>query len=179
MKGIVAILCTVAGYVLAQYIPAGPLSIYAPLLISYHLLLAFTIVTAVQDKGVSLPIGSTVLYHVAFLVLLIVSAEARTMIPFFSIVRYFIPNLALVEAAMLFSGKGKKKQGRVEVHEQDAASNSTAEDYEEFILYMRSGHRPFAKAGRSVRDEFNSWLAHRAKNPPVPSIDSPQERPAA
>ena len=107
----------------------------------------------------------------------ITPAQAREMIPYFSIVRFFIPNLALAEATMLFSGKGPKKvEAPTSFHIPDAASNSTAEDYEEFIVYMRQSHRPFARAGQSVRDEFNSWLAHRARHAQVISAG---QRPAA
>ena len=177
MKGIVAILCSLIGYLIARYIPDGPLAVYAPLIISYHLILLFVAITTSQEKGVSLPIATTALYHVAFVAVLIVSVQAREMIPYFSIVRFFIPNLALAEAAMLFSGKGAKKaQDPSTIFIRDAASNSTAEDYEEFIVYMRQSHRPFARAGQSVRDEFNSWLAHRAKHPAVVNAG---QRPAA
>jgi hypothetical protein len=162
MKGIVLILCSLIGYLVSRFIPDGPLAVYLPLLISYHLLLAFLVVTSVQDKGISLPIGSTVLTHIACLALLVVFAEARDHIPYFSIIRFFTPSIAMFEASWLFSGKARSERAVVEA---DAPSGGTAEDYEDFILYLRQNERQFSKPGRSVKEEYKSWLAHRAKHP--------------
>jgi hypothetical protein len=41
--------------------------------------------------------------------------------------------------------------------------DSTGEEYEEFLKLMHQGQRPFRKPGISVRDEYEAWLAHRAK----------------
>ncbi len=174
MKGILVVLGCGFGYVISRFIPDGPLAVFFPLIVSYHLLLAVLVVTAMQDKGHKLNPIPAALTHAAFFVLLLIGATAGAMVPYFEYLRFLLPALAYVELLVLF--RGKKVQS---VERGDAASNSTAEDYEEFIHYMRSGNRPFAKAGHTVRDEFNSWLAHRAKNPRVPAIDTPQERPAA
>jgi hypothetical protein len=170
MKGIVAILCGLVGYLLARFFPDGALAVYAPLMISYHLLLAFLVITTVQDKGVSLSPPSTVLTHVACLALLVTFAEARAYIPHFEIIRFFTPGLALFEAAWLFGGKGKKSQSSREV---DGPMAGTAEDYEDFIIYLRQNERPFSKPGRSVKEEYNSWLAYRAKHPAMSSEQRP------
>jgi hypothetical protein len=42
-------------------------------------------------------------------------------------------------------------------------SDSTGDPYEDFILHMQSGKRPFRKPGISVKQEFELWLAHRTK----------------
>jgi hypothetical protein len=42
------------------------------------------------------------------------------------------------------------------------AANS-GDDYEDFLLHMQSGKRPFRKPGITVKQEFELWLAHRAK----------------
>jgi hypothetical protein len=42
-------------------------------------------------------------------------------------------------------------------------SESTGDPYEDFILHMQSGKRPFRKPGITVKQEFELWLAHRAK----------------
>jgi hypothetical protein len=161
MKGIVAILCTLVGYMLSRFFPDGVLAIYGPMMISYHLFLAFLVVTAVQDKGMSLPIASTVLTHLACLTLLVVFAEARAYIPYFWIIRFFTPNIALFETSWLFSGKGKKHEAALE---SGPASGGSPDDYEEFIQYLRQNERPFSQPGRSVNEEFKLWLAHRAKH---------------
>ena len=40
---------------------------------------------------------------------------------------------------------------------------STGDPYEDFILHMQSGKRPFRKPGITVKQEFELWLAHRTK----------------
>ncbi|HTW60888.1 MAG TPA: hypothetical protein VMD55_03715 [Terracidiphilus sp.] len=173
MKGILVILGCGFGYVISRYVPDGPLAVYIPLLVSYHLLLGVLVVTAMQEKGHKLNPVPAALTHAAFFVLLLIAASAGGMIPYFEYLRFLLPALAYVELTALLRGKGGKA-----AEGQDPASNSTAEDYEDFIHYMRGNNRPFAKPGFSVRDEFNCWLAHRAKHPPMPSMDA-GERPAA
>jgi hypothetical protein len=174
MKGILVVLGCGFGYVISRFIPDGPLAVYFPLLISYHLLLGILIVTAMQEKGHTLNLPKGALIHAAFFVLLLVAVTAGGMVPYFEYLRFLLPALALLESTVMFNGK------KVQASEgSDAASNSTAEDYEEFIHYMRSGNRPFAKAGCSVRDEFNSWLAYRAKHQPVAAMEAEPQSPAA
>jgi hypothetical protein len=43
--------------------------------------------------------------------------------------------------------------------------NSTGEEYNEFLKLMQQGIRPFRKPGLSVKDEFEAWLANKAKGP--------------
>jgi hypothetical protein len=43
--------------------------------------------------------------------------------------------------------------------------NSTGEEYNEFLKLMQQGIRPFRKPGISVKDEFELWLANKAKGP--------------
>lgn len=49
--------------------------------------------------------------------------------------------------------------------DDDAAETAagSAEDYEEFINYLRGRERTFSKPGRSVKEEFKFWQADRAK----------------
>ncbi|HEY6844595.1 MAG TPA: hypothetical protein VI320_00120 [Terracidiphilus sp.] len=46
---------------------------------------------------------------------------------------------------------------------------STGEQYEEFLKLLHEGKRPFRKPGQAIRDEYEVWLAHRAKHPVEPS----------
>jgi hypothetical protein len=43
---------------------------------------------------------------------------------------------------------------------------STGEDYEQFLLHLREGKRPFRKPGITVKQEYEAWLKHRAKSRP-------------
>jgi hypothetical protein len=161
MKGIVLVLCGLIGYLVSRFLPEGALAIYAPMLISYHLLIGFLVVTTIQDKGVKLSITPAILTHFAFFVLLIVVAEARDLIPYFEYARFALPALALLESALLFSGKGKRSKSGDDV---EMASGCSAEEYEEFIHYLRQNERTFSRPGASVKEEFNTWLAYRSKH---------------
>jgi hypothetical protein len=174
MKGILVVLGCGFGYVISRFIPDGPLAIYVPLLVSYHLLLGVLAVTAMQDKDHKINPIPAALTHAAFFILLLIVATAGGMVPYFEYWRFVLPALAFFELSVIFRGKGGKA---AESH--DAASNSTAEDYEEFIHYMRGSDRPFAKPGCTVRDEFNSWLAHRAKRPQAVVLSTGEQQPAA
>jgi hypothetical protein len=44
-------------------------------------------------------------------------------------------------------------------------ATSTGEQYEEFLKLLHEGNRPFRKPGQAIRDEYEVWLAHRAKHP--------------
>jgi hypothetical protein len=57
---------------------------------------------------------------------------------------------------------GKKSNQEEEI---DPASICSAEDYELFINYLRSGaHRKFSQPGRSIKEEFRFWLEDHTKN---------------
>jgi hypothetical protein len=249
MKRIAFLICSAIGYLIGHYFGTGALATYSSILISYHLYLAYLVVSAEKESGLSLSVGQTIVTHAACVAVIIGLAMGRHSIPFFGIIRLFIPGIAPFEVTWLFSG-GKKKQDRVEgqlaaavagvpiapaaspetapvvtapamtettvtvpvaspvaapvvtetivtvpatptasvaappmagytttntysatTHSGMKASNSTTssesdstgDPYEDFILHMQSGKRPFRKPGISVKQEFELWLAHRAK----------------
>jgi hypothetical protein len=108
MKSVAFLVCSGIGYLIGHYFGDGALATYASVLISYHLYLGFLVVTAEKESGLSLPIGPTILTHAACLALVVALAIGRHQIPFFAVVRLFIPGIAPFEANWLFSG-GKKE----------------------------------------------------------------------
>ena len=200
--------CSGIGYLIGHYMGSGALSAYLSILVSYHLYLGFLAMIAEKETGFSLPIGQTIVMHAACLAVVIGIAMGRNSIPFFGIIRLFIPGIAPFEVNWLFSGGKKKTAATTEdllnrilpaapaaeqavaataepagalvtaVSEPAAAaqitfgsatsslfSNSTGEEYEEFLKLLHEGKRPFRKPGLAVRDEYEAWLAHRAKHP--------------
>lgn len=154
------VVCTLISYVLGRYLPPGTLATYAPLMVSYHLFLVFLLLTADQKRGFSLSIGETLVSHLACLGILFGFTFGREYIPFADIIRYFIPSLAPFEVQWLFrSGTKNLSQPEQLPHTPDA----TAEEYREFIQYLRQKDRRFRKPGSSVHDEFVSWLAHNGR----------------
>jgi len=249
MKRIAFLICSGIGYLIGHYFGTGAVAAYSSILISYHLYLAYLVVSAEKETGLSLSVGQTIVTHAACVAMIIGLAMGRHSIPFFGIIRLFIPGIAPFEVTWLFSG-GKKKQDRVEgqlaavvagvpiapaaslltapavtapamtespvtlpaaspvaapvITETTATvpatptasvtappmagytttntysattdsgmkasssttsseSDSTGDPYEDFILHMQSGKRPFRKPGITVKQEFELWLAHRTK----------------
>jgi hypothetical protein len=170
--------------VLKHLLPDTAFANYTYLLVMFHLVLAIKVFTADKKAGLALPVPFAILTHLACLALLIGIAVARHQIPFFGLIRYFIPGLAPFEAEWLFNGE--KKIARDEnasdaSHAVTAVSNgsvpaaaaapaalslyqkSTGEEYEEFLKMMQAGKRPFRKPGLSVKDEFELWLGARER----------------
>lgn len=188
MKRIGFFVCSGIGYLIGHYMGTGAMAAYVSILVSYHLYLGFLVMIAEKETGFSLPIGHTIASHLACLAVVIGIAFGRHYIPFFGLVRLFVPAMAPFEVNWLFSG-GKKKAGAsssaleiapiasAPVASEPAAQatpiataalapsfmTSTGDDYEDFLLHMKAGKRPFRKPGISVKEEFELFLAHRAK----------------
>lgn len=191
MKGLVCLLCSGFGYLLAKQLPDGPWAAYVPLLVSYHLFLAYLAFTENQKTGLSMPIGQTVITHSAFLALLISLAVGRHYVPFFGLIRIFIPALAPFEATWLFSG-GRPRKPKEEASplfapipeaepalatacasaattvsagtvSAGAMGSTSMEDYDAFLVYLRAARRPFRKPGITIQDEYKLWYADRVK----------------
>ena len=190
MKAIVCLVCSGIGYLLARYLPDGPWAAYVPLLVSYHLFLAYLAITKNQKVGLSMPIGQTVITHSAFLAVLVSLAIGRHYVPFFGVIRIFIPALAPFEATWLFSGEAKKAKGESALASALAAASTPAfasglepstrpapapapdlggnspDDYDAFLVYLRAPRRPFRKPGLSLGEEYRLWHADRVKQRP-------------
>lgn len=159
---VVYALCDLVAFLLEKALPDAPWAPYVPLLVSYHLFLIFLLIAlgmrGEQKIGISLGIPMTVISHLAFVGGLIGIVFGREYVPLFGLVRYVLPGLAPFEARWLFEGKRKER-----VIDQRPLPQGSAEDYDEFLQYMRQKDRRFQKPGRSIHDEFEAWNADRAK----------------
>lgn len=162
MKIFAYIISSLIGFAIGHYLLQGAAAAFASILISYHLYLVFLVISAQHEKGLSLPIGQTILTHLAFLVVVVGLPFLREQIPFFYVVKWLIPGLAPFETQWLFGGKGPTIKT---VHDEKpiAPAEATAADHQDFVAYLRQAHRPFKKPGMTVDDEFKAWFADRAK----------------
>jgi len=55
------------------------------------------------------------------------------------------------------------KSSKSEEMAEDPTSTCSAEEYEEFINYLRGKDRAFSQPGRTIKEEFKFWLQDRAK----------------
>jgi hypothetical protein len=185
MRLAVFLVCSGIGYLLGHYLPE-PWASYVSILVSYHLFLAYLLITAEHEPGFSFPpIISIVLTHAACLALLIGLAMRRRYVPILGLVRIFVPGLAPFECEWLFSGGKKKKvaPGSEVTSQAEADASATADattasastpavsaaptytfdDHDDWLRYLGQTNRPFRKPGLSVGDEFKLWQKARAQ----------------
>ena len=157
-KTLVFLVCSCIGYFVGQYVPE-PFGAYLRILVPYHLFLLYLVFMENDEAGLTMPMGQTIVTHLACLGLLIGVAMGRRYVPLFGLVGLFIPALAPFEAEWLFSGAAKpveKAQPVVHVVEPE-----TGDEYADFMKYMSSSKREFKKLGQSPKDEYNRWRAAR------------------
>jgi hypothetical protein len=146
------------------------------ILVAYHIILAWLVLNAKHDTGLSLSIPATILTHLACLVLIVGLGSVIRHVPILRMVRYAIPALAPFERDWLFKArKGSKKKGKaIPVSKQEAAQKAAAvanavaaaatiDDYEEWLKYLAQPNRPPRKPGLTVQDEYKQWLLARAR----------------
>jgi hypothetical protein len=171
---VVFIVCNLVGYGTTLFLPPGPWTPYIPILVSYHLFLAWLVIAADHETGLSMPIISTILTHLACIAIVVVLGLGRNVIPFYGIIRYCIPALAPFERTWLFSGGRKKKEVALSPEEAEAAkataavsSAATADDYEAWLIHLQQRNPNSVKAGVSIKDEYDQFMVARAKNRPA------------
>jgi len=164
MQIVVFVLCSAAGYAVGQFLPQGAWAVFGSIMGSYHLFLGWLVLTAKHEKGLSLPIFSTIITHTACMAVVVCLGMGRGSIPFFGIIRYFIPAIAPFETKWLFSGGSKKQPEPVHVPSHAPAVRETAEDYEEWLNYLKTRNPHSVKVGMSIQEEYRQFMAMRAKN---------------
>ena len=165
------VVASLLGYLSASLVPAGTWAVLTSILVSYHLFLAWLVITAENEAGVSLHIVSTIATHMACLVLIVPLGLAHRVIPFFGIFRYGIVGLAIFERGWLFT------QDSVQFRSEDSPPTpivtDSAEDYQEWLNYLAKQNPASRKPGSSLKEEYRRWLLARAQNQStIPSSDS-------
>jgi len=160
------------GYFSATLLPPGTWAVLTSVLVSYHLFLAWLVITAENRARVSLPLLSTIATHLACLVLIVPLGLAHRFIPFFGIFRYGIVGLAIFERGWLFTEDIVPYRSE----EPPAAPivTDSAEDYQEWLNYLAKQNPASRKPGSSLKEEYGRWLLARSQSRPaeVPSSDS-------
>jgi len=169
------VVCNFIGFLAGLYfMPNLLLSVFTSILISFHLFLAWLVMNAKHDTGFSFSIFSTIFAHLCCLVIIVFVGFGRH-IPFFGIIRYSIPAIAIFERDYLFRAERNKSQtNKLPVSKQEAekkaaavasavAASATVDDYQEWLKYLAQPNRPPRKPGMSVQDEYKQWLLARAR----------------
>ena len=72
----------ILGYLAGTRMPEGAWSVYTSILVSYHLFLAWLVIDADHEAGISLPIASSIITHMACLAVIVPFGMGRHFIPF-------------------------------------------------------------------------------------------------
>jgi hypothetical protein len=173
-NGAVYLVCALIGFAVSSLLPPGAWSVFAYLLVTYHLYLGYHVMIAEHETGLSLPVFSTILTHLACLALVVCFALGRGHIPFFGWIRIFVPALAPFERDWLFKARIRNTKKPAPISKGEASQKAaavanaitatvTVDDYEEWLKYLAQPNRPPRKPGLSVQDEYKQWLLARAK----------------
>ena len=174
------------GYLVSTFAPPGLWSTLTYVLVSYHIFLAWLVITGERDAEIQLPIASTIVTHLACLTLLLPLAFAghlfaaflarihpsltvflllifmRIVLPITQMLRYAVTGLAVFERYGLFSADEVKKVTRpIEAPVSQVLRASTADDMREWqqhLAQMKPGSRPM---GSSLKAEYEQWLLQR------------------
>jgi hypothetical protein len=154
------------GFVAGHLVPPGWWAVYTSILVSYHLFLAWLVLSADQGSGVSLPIVSTIATHLAFMALVVALGLARHVTPLFGFFRYGIAALAIFERGWLFGGKAKPPNEQIAevVPSTSPILAGTADDYREWELHLAQQKPGSRTMGTSLKAEYEQWLLTRAKS---------------
>jgi hypothetical protein len=156
------------GYLVGTLLPGGPWAVYTSILVAYHLFLAWLVITADHEVGFSLPIGSTIVTHLACMGCVIGILLTRHYIPFFRYLGLGVAGLAFFERGWLFvRTTPKEKPERVAA----PVVTSTADDYQEWMRHLAQLKPSVMKPGTSMKAEYEKWLLARAQSQSAPSQD--------
>lgn len=177
------------GYLAGSLAPHGFWSILIYLLVSYHLFLAWLVLTGERDAAVSLPFVHTAFTHIAcltivlplglaryYLPLLILrshpTAETLTWVaiisfftPFFRILRYAVIGFAVFERYWLFSGDEVKKVVKpIEAAPSPILQAATADDAGAWQEHLAQQKPESRRPGSSLKAEYEQWLHARQQS---------------
>jgi hypothetical protein len=131
-------------------------------LVSYHLFLLWLVLSGERKAGVSLTPFSTLITHLACLILIAPVGLARNL-PIFAVFRFGIAGFAVFERGWLFSASHAQPR-REEVAASPLVVNATGEDFEAWTRHLAQRKATHRKAGMSVRAEYEEWLHKRHRN---------------
>jgi hypothetical protein len=147
----------------------------------YHLFLGWLVFTSDREAGLSMPIVSTIVTHLAFMAVVVALAVARHIIPFFGIVRYLFAALAIFEAKWLFRGDAIRPiltEDEPEVVAPAIRIQGTPADEEAWLQYLAKKKPGMPRRGDSLRKEYEQWMLARiaSRSAPAASPQGPTQR---
>jgi len=158
MKVFVLLLSSILCFTIARFVPDGPIAVFLPVMISYHILLAYLVMTFPRE--VELRMGAALFVHLLCVCLLAAFVLVQDSIPYISLVRCAIPAFAFAESALLLSTRRRQTEANTAA---SVLSKCSSKDYDDFVEYMRHAERRFARAGSSITEELALFLKSRSR----------------
>jgi hypothetical protein len=152
------------GYLAGSFAPDSTWAIYISILVSYHLFLLWLVLSGEHKAGVALTPFSTLITHLACLILIAPVGLARNL-SLFSVFRFGIAGFAVFERAWLFSASHAQPKPE-QVKASPIVLSATGEDFEAWCQYL-AGRKALRRGGMSVREEYERWLHARARKRPA------------
>lgn len=91
------------GFFVGRLMPDPAWSVFASMLLSYHLFLGWLIFTGEKEVKLSLPILATIGIHLVFLIIIVALTMAREYIPYFRLVKYALAAVGVFERWLVFN----------------------------------------------------------------------------
>lgn len=164
LRGLVYVLCAVIGFVAGHLFLEGDWAVFVSILVAYHLFLGYLVLTAEHKAGFSLPVGSTIMTHIACLAIVACLGIGGRYIPFFSLIGLCVPALAPFECNWLFSTGKEGQAAKTTAPLNTAFAEANREDYAEWMNFVVKQKPPFPRPGSTLPAEYERWLNARNKN---------------
>ena len=107
------VVANLIGYLVGGAIADPTFAAFTCILVAYHVFLLFLVLHSEKEAGISLPIGSTLLTHLACLILIVPVGMTRHL-PFFGLFRFGVASFAVFERNWLFSATSSVEPKREE-----------------------------------------------------------------
>jgi hypothetical protein len=151
------------GYAVGTMIKDLEWSVYASILVSYHLFLGWLVMKSSGKSRLAMSLPVTVLTHAACMVVVLGPAVlGNRKSPVFSLFRYGIAAMALFERGWLFSADESKPTVEQATAAVPALSiRPTAEDELAWLEYLSKRRPGMTKPGVTIQQEHEAWLRAR------------------
>lgn len=113
-NGLAFVVCNLVGFGVASLLPPGLAAFLVSMLLSYHLFLAWLLVSADRPAGFSLPIVPSALMHLGCVSAVVGLPFARHVIPFFFVFRFGVIFIAKFESGWLFDAARNQSNAAAE-----------------------------------------------------------------
>jgi len=169
---VVFVLASVIGFFAGRLLQDPTWSLYASILISYHIFLAWLVFSGEKKAGISLPLFSTILTHAACVFLVVALVIIRRHVPYFAILRFGISAIALFERSWLFTAvkpkanleEARRAARKSAVNRQTILALARGEDHEAWQRHLAMRSPTQRRRGRSINEEYEQWLLDRARS---------------